>query len=120
MGPLGVLLVPRRARGHWDEDAFARLRRCATWLAFPFAVLAGFLVILLLALFGANSMGDATSAVIWAGVTVAAFFFLRRRIERRAILALRKTVHLHPTGTVLPPDGSAPDESEPDGSTPAP
>jgi hypothetical protein len=119
MGPLAVLLVPRRAHGHWNEEAFARLRRRATWLAFPFAVLAGFLVILILALFGAKDMGDATCAAIWAGVTVLAFFFLRRRIERRAIMALRKTVHLHLTGNLRPPDetphgGPDPDKSEPD------
>ena len=108
MGPLAVLLVPCRARGHWDEEAFARLRRRATWLAFPPAILVGFLVILLLALFGAKTMGDVASAVIWAGATGATVFFLRRRIERRAILALRKTVHLHPTGNVPPPDESEP------------
>ena len=118
MGPVARLLVPRRARGHWDEDAFASLRRRATWIAFPPAVLAGFLVILFLALFGDKTFGDAICAVIWAGVTVVAFFFLRRRIERRAVLALRKTVHLHPTGNLPPPDESAPDEVASDGSPP--
>ena len=108
MGPLAMLFVPRRARGHWDEEAFARLRRRATWLAFPPAIFVGFLAILLHALFGAKTMGDVASAVIWAGVTGAAFFFLRRRIERCTIMALRKTVHLRPTGTVPSSDESEP------------
>lgn len=108
MGPVARLLVPRRARGHWDEDAFASLRRRASWIAVPLAVLAGVLVIIVLALFGGKELGDAVSAAIWAAVAALGFFFLRRRIERRAVLALRKTVHLHPTGNLPPPDEGTP------------
>jgi high-affinity Fe2+/Pb2+ permease len=120
MGPVARLLVPRRARGHWDEDAFAGLRRRASWVALPLAVVAGFLVIFFLALVADTAIDDVLGAVLWAAVAAVGFFFLRRRIERRAVLALRKTVHLHPTGNLPPPDEPPPDQSPPGGPAPAP
>ena len=108
MGSLAVLLVPRRARGHWDEEAFVRLRRRTTWLAIPPAMLAGLLSVILLAV--VEFSGDVLSAVIWVAVTVFVFYFLRRIIHRAATRALRTTVHLHPPE---PEAGSDPPDADP-------